>query len=59
MKQQISSMLELQDSMNSKVKADWREQNRFGAPPRRYCRDVVFEPVLRRQAQGHACQAEK
>ena len=27
MKQQISSMLELQDSMNSKVKADWREQN--------------------------------
>ncbi|MGB1333464.1 MAG: dUTP diphosphatase [Porticoccaceae bacterium] len=27
MKQQISTMLELQDSMNSKVKADWREQN--------------------------------
>ena len=26
MKQQISTMLELQDSMNSKVKADWREQ---------------------------------
>ena len=27
MKQQISTMLELQDSMNSKVKEDWREQN--------------------------------
>ena len=27
MKQQISTMLELQDSMNSKVRDDWREQN--------------------------------
>jgi dimeric dUTPase (all-alpha-NTP-PPase superfamily) len=27
MKQQISTMLDLQDSMNSKVKDDWREQN--------------------------------
>ena len=27
MKQQISTMLELQDRMNSKVKANWREQN--------------------------------
>ncbi|MGB1383080.1 MAG: dUTP diphosphatase [Porticoccaceae bacterium] len=27
MKQQISTMLELQDSMNSKVRNDWREQN--------------------------------
>ena len=27
MKQQISTMLELQDSMNSKVKEDWREQD--------------------------------
>jgi dimeric dUTPase (all-alpha-NTP-PPase superfamily) len=27
MKQQISAMLELQDSMNSKVRDDWREQN--------------------------------
>jgi dimeric dUTPase (all-alpha-NTP-PPase superfamily) len=27
MKQQIATMLELQDSMNSKVREDWREQN--------------------------------
>ena len=27
MKQQIATMLELQDSMNSKVRDDWREQN--------------------------------
>ena len=27
MKQQITTMLELQDSMNSKVREDWREQN--------------------------------
>ena len=27
MKQQISTLLELQDSMNSKVRDDWREQN--------------------------------
>jgi dimeric dUTPase (all-alpha-NTP-PPase superfamily) len=27
MKQQITTMLELQDSMNTKVKSDWREQN--------------------------------
>jgi dimeric dUTPase (all-alpha-NTP-PPase superfamily) len=27
MKQQIATMLELQDSMNSKVSEDWREQN--------------------------------
>ena len=27
MKQQIATMLELQDSMNSKVNRDWREQN--------------------------------
>lgn len=27
MKQQIATMLELQDSMNSKVRQDWREQN--------------------------------
>ena len=27
MKQQVATMLELQDSMNSKVRDDWREQN--------------------------------
>ena len=27
MKQQIATMLELQDSMNAKVNKEWREQN--------------------------------